>query len=128
VNERPETFERIVQSWDTANKATGLRDFSVCTTWASTARTSNEPRHHLPAQQAKRVHDLRLRDQAAAIQLGQYAVDAGLLLQRAQALADRFPACRLRSRSLSRKRPCRFFEKVEWSGTAPSSPSRQNQR
>jgi phage terminase large subunit-like protein len=22
-----------VQSWDTANKATGLSDFSVCTTW-----------------------------------------------------------------------------------------------
>jgi len=34
----------------------------------------------------------------------------------------------LRSRSLSRKRPCRFLEKVEWSGTAPSRPSRQNQR
>src|SRR6202008_3977741 len=33
-----------------------------------------------------------------------------------------------RSRSLSRKRPCRFFEKVEWSGTSPSSPRRQNQR
>src|SRR5215203_5365137 len=33
-----------------------------------------------------------------------------------------------RSRSLSRKRPCRFFEKVEWSGTAPSSPSPQNHR
>jgi predicted phage terminase large subunit-like protein len=31
--ERPETFERIVQSWDTANKATELSDFSVCTTW-----------------------------------------------------------------------------------------------
>jgi hypothetical protein len=32
-NERPERFERIVQSWDTANKATELSDFSVCTTW-----------------------------------------------------------------------------------------------
>src|SRR3984893_6189622 len=31
--ERPESFERIVQSWDTANKATELSDFSVCTTW-----------------------------------------------------------------------------------------------
>jgi predicted phage terminase large subunit-like protein len=31
--ERPERFERIVQSWDTANKATELSDFSVCTTW-----------------------------------------------------------------------------------------------
>src|SRR5215470_14391691 len=29
----PESFERIVQSWDTANKATELSDFSVCTTW-----------------------------------------------------------------------------------------------
>ena len=26
-------FERIVQSWDTDNKATELTDFSVCTTW-----------------------------------------------------------------------------------------------
>ena len=33
ANERPERFERIVQSWDTANKATELSDFSVCTTW-----------------------------------------------------------------------------------------------
>ena len=31
----------------------------------------------------------------------------------------------LRSRSLSRKRPWRFFENVEWSGTSPSSPSRK---
>jgi len=32
-NDWPEPFERIVQSWDTANKATELSDFSVCTTW-----------------------------------------------------------------------------------------------
>ena len=31
--DRPESFGRIVQSWDTANKATELSDFSVCTTW-----------------------------------------------------------------------------------------------
>ena len=31
--ERPERFERTVQSWDTANKSTELSDFSVCTTW-----------------------------------------------------------------------------------------------
>jgi phage terminase large subunit-like protein len=29
----PQQFERVVQSWDTANKATELSDFSVCTTW-----------------------------------------------------------------------------------------------
>src|SRR5246127_447738 len=32
-HERLEPFEHIVQSWDTANKATELSDFSVCTTW-----------------------------------------------------------------------------------------------
>jgi len=32
-NERPDGFDRIVQSWDTANKASELSDFSVCTTW-----------------------------------------------------------------------------------------------
>src|ERR1700756_2640467 len=31
--DRPERFDRIVQSWDTANKASELSDFSVCTTW-----------------------------------------------------------------------------------------------
>jgi predicted phage terminase large subunit-like protein len=31
--EQPAEFSRIVQSWDTANKATELSDFSVCTTW-----------------------------------------------------------------------------------------------
>src|SRR5437867_2086698 len=33
ASEQPESFDRIVQSWDTANKATELSDFSVCTTW-----------------------------------------------------------------------------------------------
>ena len=32
-NELPERFDRIVQSWDSANKVTELSDFSVCTTW-----------------------------------------------------------------------------------------------
>jgi predicted phage terminase large subunit-like protein len=32
-DDRPERFDCIVQSWDTANKATELSDFSVCTTW-----------------------------------------------------------------------------------------------
>ena len=33
ANERPEEFDQIVQSWDTANKASELSDFSVCTSW-----------------------------------------------------------------------------------------------
>ncbi len=32
LNERPALFDRVVQSWDTANKATELSDFSVCST------------------------------------------------------------------------------------------------
>jgi hypothetical protein len=35
--ERSERFERIVQSWDTGNKATELSDFSVCTKGGSPA-------------------------------------------------------------------------------------------
>jgi predicted phage terminase large subunit-like protein len=31
--EWPQKFERLVQSWDTASKASELSDFSVCTTW-----------------------------------------------------------------------------------------------
>jgi len=31
--DRPQTFDRILQSWDTANKPSELSDYSVCTTW-----------------------------------------------------------------------------------------------
>jgi predicted phage terminase large subunit-like protein len=29
----PQSFDLVIQSWDTANKATELSDYSVCTTW-----------------------------------------------------------------------------------------------
>ena len=29
----PQAFDRIIQSWDTANKPSELSDYSVCTTW-----------------------------------------------------------------------------------------------
>jgi len=32
-DERPQRFDRVIQSWDTANKPTELADYSVCTTW-----------------------------------------------------------------------------------------------
>jgi predicted phage terminase large subunit-like protein len=35
-NERPERFDQVLQSWDTANKPTELSDYSVCTTWGIT--------------------------------------------------------------------------------------------
>ncbi len=31
--EKPTTFKKIIQSWDTANKSTELSDYSACTTW-----------------------------------------------------------------------------------------------
>jgi hypothetical protein len=33
MSDRPEKFDRIIQSWDTANKPSELADYSVCTTW-----------------------------------------------------------------------------------------------
>src|SRR5215510_13584492 len=33
LDEKPERFHQIIQSWDTANKDTELSDYSVCTTW-----------------------------------------------------------------------------------------------
>ena len=36
--EEPSRFDRIVQSWDTANKSTELNDYSVCTTWGKKNR------------------------------------------------------------------------------------------
>jgi len=32
-HEKPQKFQQVLQSWDTANKETELADYSVCTTW-----------------------------------------------------------------------------------------------
>jgi hypothetical protein len=55
--EQPAEFSRIVQSWDTANKATELSDFSVCTTWGGSLQAVLSPRRfsketELPRPQA----------------------------------------------------------------------------
>lgn len=34
----PEAFDYVFQSWDTANKATDLSDYSVCTTWGKKSK------------------------------------------------------------------------------------------
>ena len=36
--DKPDRFDQIVQSWDTASKITELSDYSVCTTWGVTGR------------------------------------------------------------------------------------------
>lgn len=35
---RPPRFDRVIQSWDCASKASQLADYSVCTTWGVTSR------------------------------------------------------------------------------------------
>jgi predicted phage terminase large subunit-like protein len=64
--ERPERFSQIVQSWDTANKATELSDYSVCTTWGV-----HEKRYYLLdvfrqrlnyPELKRKVHELARRD------------------------------------------------------------------
>ena len=40
-SELPEKFDFIFQSWDTANRASELSDYSVCTTWGA-VRTGPE--------------------------------------------------------------------------------------
>ena len=36
--DEPARFDRIIQSWDTANKSSELNDYSVCTTWGQKKR------------------------------------------------------------------------------------------
>ena len=57
ANERPAEFDRVVQSWDTANKASELSDFSDCTTWGFGQRT-------LPAARAPPAHGIPRIDRA----------------------------------------------------------------
>jgi predicted phage terminase large subunit-like protein len=89
--ELPAAFERVVQSWDTANKASELADFSVCTSWGIVG-----PRLYLldvlrarleypDLKRAVRAHHLRWRpdvvlieDRASGTQLIQELVTDGL--------------------------------------------------
>jgi predicted phage terminase large subunit-like protein len=65
--ERPDRFSEIVQSWDTANKATELSDYSVCTTWGESDKRFyllNVFRQRLNYPDLKRkVQELAQRDQ-----------------------------------------------------------------
>jgi predicted phage terminase large subunit-like protein len=96
LGERPERFRRVLQSWDTANKATELSDYSVCTTWE---RVGNEfylldvfrQRLNYPDLKRKvraladqhRPHTILIEDKASGTQLiqdlkaeGLYAIKA----------------------------------------------------
>jgi predicted phage terminase large subunit-like protein len=91
ANERPEQFERIVQSWDTANKASELSDFSVCTSWGIKGKDLYllhvlRRRLEYPALKRAVVEQARawgativlIEDKASGTQLIQELVGAGL--------------------------------------------------
>jgi hypothetical protein len=58
-DELPARFDRIVQIWDTANKATELSDFSICTTWGlrdkKLCSSLNRPQMPVVAEHVTRV-------------------------------------------------------------------------
>jgi predicted phage terminase large subunit-like protein len=56
--EKPERFDHIIQSWDTANKDTELSNYSVCTTWGVKGKNLfllNVYRHKLEFPELKRA-------------------------------------------------------------------------
>jgi predicted phage terminase large subunit-like protein len=63
----PNPFETVFQSWDTANKATELNDYSVCTTWGYKEKKLyllNVLRRRMEYPELKRM----IRDHAAEFQ------------------------------------------------------------
>jgi predicted phage terminase large subunit-like protein len=89
--ELPERFERVVQSWDTANKASELNDFSVCTSWGIAGKDLYlldvlrrrmeypELKRAVVAEHARRKPDVVLiEDKASGTQLIQELVALGL--------------------------------------------------
>lgn len=91
AGEEPAKFDLIVQSWDTANKANELNDFSVGTTWGVRGndiylldvfrRRVNFPdlkRAVLSLYEKYRPHVLLIEDRASGVQLIQDLKDRGI--------------------------------------------------
>jgi predicted phage terminase large subunit-like protein len=89
--DRPERFDEVVQSWDTANKSTELSDYSVCATWGAYEdcyflldlyrERLNYPDLKRKAQELaalNRVDSLLIEDKASGTQLIQELKDEGL--------------------------------------------------
>jgi predicted phage terminase large subunit-like protein len=87
----PTSFDRIVQSWDTANKPSELADYSVCTTWGvkgSHFYLLNVLRKKLAYPDLKRAVQeqsdlfkptvILIEDKASGTQLIQEFIEAGL--------------------------------------------------
>jgi predicted phage terminase large subunit-like protein len=90
-SECPARFDEVVQSWDTANKATELSDYSVCTTWGIDdtrfyllnlyRERLNYPDLKRKAQELARLHradTVLIEDKASGTQLIQDLKNEGL--------------------------------------------------
>lgn len=89
--ERPVKFNEVVQSWDTANKATELSDYSVCTTWGVISKVCylldvyrgrlNFPdlkRKVRELAKSRKPHTILIEDKASGTQLIQDLKDEGV--------------------------------------------------
>jgi predicted phage terminase large subunit-like protein len=89
-DELPASFDRIIQSWDTANKPSDLADYSVCTTWGVNGPNFyllNVLRKKLDSPDLKRAvrqqsdlfnpTTILIEDKASGTQLIQDLLDAG---------------------------------------------------
>ena len=87
----PSSFDRIIQSWDTANKPTELADYSVCTTWGFKGprfyllnvvrKKMGYPelrRAVLEQHAAHRPHAILIEDKASGTQLIQDLIEGGI--------------------------------------------------
>ena len=89
--ELPERFDTVVQSWDTANKASELANYSVCTTWGRKGRRIyllnvfrkqlNFPDLHRAVLELQKQFDARVilvEDAASGTQLVQQLIADGI--------------------------------------------------
>jgi len=87
----PDRFDRVVQSWDTANKVSELSDYSVCTTWGIRGKNIYllhvfrkrleypDLKRAVHAQaQAYRAKVILIEDKASGTQLAQELIREGL--------------------------------------------------
>ena len=88
LNERPEKFDRMVQSRDAANKVSELSDFSVCTSWGLKGKDLYLLRRRMEYPELKRAvceqceafgaSVVLIEDKASGTQLIQELIDYGL--------------------------------------------------
>jgi len=127
ANERPDKFDQIVQSWDTANKASELSDFSVCTSWGVKGKDLyllHVLRRRMEYPELKRAvceqcaafaaEVVLIEDKASGTQLIQELVAEGLhAVTRYQPQADKIMRSRrCQGQRLSRQAKLRFAESI----------------